>query len=145
MLSEVKMLLDLGIVQPSDTPWISAPVIVKKHDGTLRLCIDFRPLNKVTVPDPYPLPVIDAMLRRMSRAQYFSSVDIASAFWQVPMHTSDKKYTGFMTPNGKYEWLRKPFECHSNAIRIRTQERIKHMSKINGPCSRANGFHCCIP
>jgi hypothetical protein len=109
MLSEVKMLLDLGIVQPSDTPWISAPVIVKKHDGTLRLCIDFRPLNKVTVPDPYPLPVIDAMLRRMSRAKYFSSVDIASAFWQVPMHTHDKKYTGFMTPNGKYEWLRMPF------------------------------------
>jgi putative transposase len=55
MIKEVDMLLKLGIIQPSDSPWVSAPVIVKKHDGTLRLCIDFRPLNKVTVPDPYPL------------------------------------------------------------------------------------------
>jgi hypothetical protein len=53
--------------------------------------------------------VIDAMLRRMSKAKYFSSVDIASAFWQVPMHVTDRKYTGFMTPTGKYEWLRMPF------------------------------------
>jgi hypothetical protein len=52
MNSEINMLLDLGIIQPSESPWISAPVIVKKHDGSLRLCIDFRPLNKVTVPDP---------------------------------------------------------------------------------------------
>jgi putative transposase len=83
MIREIQMLMDLSIVQPTDSPWISAPVIVKKSDGTLRLCIEFRPLNKVTVADPYPLPVIDAMLRRMSKAKYFSSVDIASAFWQV--------------------------------------------------------------
>jgi predicted transcriptional regulator len=106
---EIQMLLSLGIIQASTSPWISAPVVVRKQDDTLRLCIDFRPLNKVTVADPYPLPNIEMMLRRMSKSCYFSTVDIASAFWQVPMHEAHVKYTGFMTPDGKYEWLRMPF------------------------------------
>lgn len=103
------MLLKLGIIRPSLSPWVSAPVIVKKHDGSLRLCIDFRPLNACTVSDPYPLPLIEAMLRKMAPAKYFSAMDIASAFWQVSMHPEHAKYTAFMTHEGKFEWLRMPF------------------------------------
>lgn len=106
---EVAMLIELGIVKASSSPWISAPVCVKKQDGELRLCIDFRPLNKCTVPDPYPLPLIDNLLRKMSKAKYITTVDIASAFWQIPMYPAHTKYTGFITPRGKYEWLRMPF------------------------------------
>ena len=109
MEKEVQMLIDLNIVQPSTSPWISAPVCVKKSEGTLRLCIDFRPLNKYTVEDPYPLSLIDNLLRKMRSAKYISSVDIASAFWQIPMHPEHSKYTGFITPGGKFEWLRMPF------------------------------------
>jgi hypothetical protein len=104
MEREVKMLLDLGIVKPSSSPWISAPVCVKKSSGELRLCIDSRPLNKCTIEDPYPLPLIDSLLRKMSTAKFITSVDIASAFWQIPMHSDHSKYTGFIMPGGKFEW-----------------------------------------
>jgi hypothetical protein len=106
---EVKMLLELGIIRQSTSPWVSAPVIVKKSDNTLRLCIDFRPLNACTVSDPYPLPLIESMLRKMASAKYFSAMDIASAIWQVKMHPEHAKYTAFVTHEGKYEWLRMPF------------------------------------
>jgi RNase H-like domain found in reverse transcriptase/Reverse transcriptase (RNA-dependent DNA polymerase)/Integrase zinc binding domain/PHD-finger/Integrase core domain len=107
--SQVKLLLNLGVIKPSHSPWMSAPVCVKKHDKTLRLCIDFRPLNAVTVPDPYPLPVIEHLLTRMSKAQYFSCMDIVSAFWQVPMESKSTPYTGFRTHKGNFEWVRMPF------------------------------------
>lgn len=109
MSSEIAMLESLGVIRKSRSPWISSPVCVKKHDKTLRLCIDFRPLNAVTVPDPYPLPVVEHLLTKMSSAKYFSCMDIVSAFWQVPMHPDDIQYTGFRTPNGNYEWVRMPF------------------------------------
>jgi Reverse transcriptase (RNA-dependent DNA polymerase) len=107
--SEVSMLRELNIITPSASPWVSALVCVRKPDGSLRLCIDFRPLNACTVSDPYPIPVISSLLRKMARAQYFSTMDIASAFWHIPMHKDDVQYTGFITPSGKYEWLRMPF------------------------------------
>lgn len=106
---QVKLLLELGVIKPSHSPWISAPVCVKKSDMTLRLCIDFRPLNSVTVPDPYPLPVIEHLLNRMSHAKYFSCMDIISAFWQVPMDPASTEYTGFRTHKGNFEWVRMPF------------------------------------
>lgn len=99
------MLLDLGIIKPSSSPWISAPVCVKKSSGDLQLCIDFHPLNKCTIEDPYPLPLIDNLLRKMSTAKFVTSVDIASAFWQIPMHPEHSKYTGFLMPGRKFDWL----------------------------------------
>jgi hypothetical protein len=109
MSSEISMLESLGVIRKSKSPWISSPVCVKKQDKSLRLCIDFRPLNAVTTPDPYPLPVVEHLLNRMSHAVYFSCLDIVSAFWQIPMHPADIKYTGFRTPTGNYEWVRMPF------------------------------------
>jgi hypothetical protein len=80
------MLSELCIIRRSTSLWVSAPVIVKKQDKTLRLCIDFRPLNACSVSDPYPLPLIEAMLQIMAHATYFLAMDIASAFCQVSVH-----------------------------------------------------------
>lgn len=102
-------LLPLGVIRPSTSAWVSAPVVVPKHDNTLRFCVDFRELNKVTMADPYPLPSIEQMIQRMSKAKYFTCMDIVSAFWQVPMHPKHIQYTAFMSPNGKFEWVRMPF------------------------------------
>ena len=84
-------------------------VLVKKKDQTWRLCIEFRALNKVTVLDAYPLPSIETHFSKMSGCRYFTSLDILSAFWQVPMKASDIAKTAFCTPFGNFEWLRMPF------------------------------------
>jgi hypothetical protein len=112
---EIPRLLDLGIIRQSISPWVSAPVLPKKSDGSLRLCIDFRSVNAVTVPDPYPIPLIDQLLAQMAAAKYFTRLDVVSAFWQIPMNPQDVKYTGFITPDGKYEWVRMPFGLRNSS------------------------------
>ncbi len=87
---------------------MSPVVLVKKKDGSLRLCIDYSKLNKVTVRDPYPLPLIKDCIDKMAGCSYFTSMDVVSAFWQVPVAECDIAKTGFCTPFGNYEWTRMP-------------------------------------
>ena len=98
-----------GLIRASCSPWISPVVLVKKKDGGLRMCIDFRKLNAVTKRDPYQLPMIDTLINRMQGCQFFSNIDVLSAFWNVPMAEEDIQKTGFTTSFGNYEWLRMPF------------------------------------
>lgn len=98
-----------GLIRPSSSPWMSPVVLVKKKDGTLRMCIDFRRLNKVTKRDPYQLPRVDSLTDRMQGCQYFTSIDVLSAFWNVPMAEQDIQKTGFSTAFGNFEWTRMPF------------------------------------
>ena len=105
----VEKLLLLGVIRESTSPWLSPTVLVKKKDRTLRLCIDYRAVNKVTVLDAYQLPLIEERLADMAGCRYFSSLDILSAFWQIPMATEDIPKTAFTTPFGNFEWLRMPF------------------------------------
>ena len=98
-----------GLIRPSSSPWISPVVLVKKKDGGLRMCIDFRRLNAATKRDPYQLPRIDSIIDKMQGSAYFSSIDVLSAFWNVPMAEEDIEKTGFTTAFGNYEWTRMPF------------------------------------
>ena len=89
----LKLMLDVGVIQPSNSPWCNAVVLVRKKDGSLRFCIDFRKLNSLTVKDSHPLPRICETLESLTGAAHYSTFDMNSGFWQVPMDEESKQYT----------------------------------------------------
>lgn len=106
--TELQWLLDHDVIQPSSSPWASPIVMVRKRCGSLRLCIDYRRLNAVTVKDSFPLPRIEDVLDSLAGCQYFSTLDLATGYYQVPMAESDVQKTAFLTPNGLFEFKRMP-------------------------------------
>ena len=78
-------MLDNGIVEPSEGPWSSPIVLAKKKDGTLRFCVDYRKVNTITKRDAYPLPRIDDTLGTLGGSKFFTTMDLASGYWQVEM------------------------------------------------------------
>ncbi|GFX69071.1 retrovirus-related Pol polyprotein from transposon 297 [Trichonephila clavipes] len=101
---EVQKMLDEGIVQPSESPWSSPIVLVRKKDGSWRFCVDYRKLNSVTKKDVYPLPRIDDTLDCLKGAMFFSSMDLRSGYWQIEIDEADREKTAFITPEGLYEF-----------------------------------------
>ncbi|GFT86228.1 hypothetical protein TNCV_2419971 [Trichonephila clavipes] len=91
-------MLDEGIVQPSESPWSSPVVLVRKKDGSWRFCVDYRKLNSVTKKDVYPLPRIDDTLDCLKGAKFFSSMDLRSGYWQIEIDEADREKTAFITP-----------------------------------------------
>ena len=106
---EVRNLLALEILQPSLSPWVSAIVMVKKKNGELRFCCDFRPLNEVTIKDAYPLPRINESLARLGKPKIYTSIDLARAFWQIPLRKADRQKTAFACELELFEWRCMPF------------------------------------
>ena len=102
-------LLRSGKIRESHSPWASPIVLVKKKDGTMRFCIDYRRLNDATVKDAYPLPRIEDALDHLTGSRYYSTLDLASAYWQVAMDAASIDKTAFATHIGLYEWLVMPF------------------------------------
>lgn len=99
----VNDMLAANIISPSNSPW-GAPVVLVKKDGRLRFCVDFRKLTKVSVADAYPLPRMDDSLNALSGAWYFSTLDLSSGFWQLPLDDSSKPKTAFSTPQGLFQF-----------------------------------------
>ena len=107
---EIKELLDKGVIVPSKSPYSSPIVMVPKRDGTNRMCIDYRKLNEITTKDAYPLPRIRQTMDALQGAGYFSSLDLASGYWQVPVAQKDRHKTAFCRPEGGlYEFVKMPF------------------------------------
>ena len=103
-------MLDAGMIRPSNSPWCNAVVLVRKKDGSLRFCIDFRKLNSLTVKDSHPLPHICETLESLAGAAHYSTFDMNSGFWQVPMSPESKQYTAFTLGSmGLYECESMPF------------------------------------
>ena len=107
--TEVQKVIDAGKVVPSSSPYASPVVLVRKKDGTLRLCIDYRRLNELTIKDAFPLPRIDDSLDSLGGAKWFCTLDLASGYWQIRMAAKDRHKTAFVTHMGLYEWLVMPF------------------------------------
>ena len=110
-------MLKHGIVRPSKSPYSSPVVIVTKKDGGMRFCIDYRRLNDQTKIDQYPLPRIDDALDSLSGAWYFSTLDLASGYWQLQVADEDIEKTAFSCHRGLFEFVRMPFGlCNAPAI-----------------------------
>ena len=103
-------MLEHEIIRPSCSPWVSPVVMVKKKDGTLRFCIDFRNLNDVTIKDAHTLPRIDDTLKALKGAKLFSTLYLKSGYWQVLIKEEHKSKTAFWTSSGQLnEFNRLPF------------------------------------
>lgn len=113
----VKDLLAKNIIRESDSEYASPIILVKKKDGTDRMCVDFRALNRITVKDRYPLPLIEDHIDRLGGSKFFTSLDMASGFHQIPIDESSIHKTGFVTPEGHFEYLKMPFGlCNSPTV-----------------------------
>ena len=106
---QLQKLLEANLIRPSISPWGAPVLFVKKKDGSRRLCIDYRALNKVTKADAYPMPRIQESLDRLANATYYTSLDATWGFWQNPVRSQDVQKTAFNTRYGSYEFLVTPF------------------------------------
>lgn len=93
-------LLANNIIRPSESPYASAVVLVKKKNGDIRKCVDYRPLNRLTVRDNFPLPLIEDCVEYLGGKKYFYTLDLRNGFFHVKMSLDSIKYTSFVTPYG---------------------------------------------
>jgi hypothetical protein len=103
--TQLQDLLEKGFIRPSSSPWGCPAIFVKKKDQTLRMCMDYRPLNEVTIKNKYPLPWIDILFDQLTRAQVFSKIDLWSRYHQIRIRPEDIPKIAFTTRYGLFEYL----------------------------------------
>ena len=114
-----------GVIEPSNSPWMSPIVLVKKKDGTQRFCVDYRKLNEVTRKDSYPLPRIDTTLDALAGSKWFSTLDMKCGYWQVNLDEGDREKTAFSTGCGLWQFTVMPFGlCNAPATFERLMELV---------------------
>ena len=106
---QIQEFLDQGIIRPSHSPYGAPILFVKKKEGTLRMCVDYKALNKITIKNRYPLPRIEELLDRLQGAKYFSKIDLRSGYHQIQVADTDISKTAFRTRYGPFEFLVMPF------------------------------------
>ncbi|XP_076439384.1 uncharacterized protein LOC143278408 [Babylonia areolata] len=106
---EVDQMLKMGVIEPSSSPYSSPIVLVKKRDGKVRFCVDFRRVNKVTTFDAEPMPDVEALFAKLAGKKVFSKLDLSKGYWQIPMEEADRPKTAFSTPQGHFQWRVMPF------------------------------------
>lgn len=106
---ELERMLAADIIESCESPFAAPVVLVPKKDGSYRVCVDYRKINAVTVPDRYPLPRIDELLHAAKKTKYMTTIDLRSGYWQVPVKEEDRDKTAFTSPFGNFRFKRMPF------------------------------------
>ncbi|XGW15120.1 hypothetical protein V3C99_000979, partial [Haemonchus contortus] len=152
---------DRNIIEKSYSDWAFPIVLVEKKDGSIRLCVDYRELNKCIKQDSYPIPTIDAILASLAGKKYFSTLDMCSGYWQIPLEESSKHKSAFTTPEGLYQFRVTPFGlstspavfqrlmdtvlkemlgeevfCYIDDVMICTDTRERHVELLQEICDR---------
>ena len=123
--AEIHRMADADVIEPSNSPWSSPIVLVVKPDGSIRFCIDYRKINDVTKKDAYPLPRINDTLDLLHGSSYYSTIDLASGFWQVGLDMNAREKSAFCVPNGLYQFKRMPYGlCNAPATFQRLMEQV---------------------
>jgi len=125
LFAEVDRMLALGVIEESQSPW-SSPVALVVTPKKVRMCLDARMVNSVTVKDAYPLPLIDGILSRLPKAQFITSLDLKDAFWQIPLDERSKEKTAFTVPNRPlYQFRVMPFGlCNAAQTMSRLMDKV---------------------
>lgn len=131
MRGEVEKILDEmkqeGVIEKSRSLWISPAVLIRKKDGIIRFCVDFRKLNAVTERDSYPIPRIDDLLDRLSGNAWFTTLDLKSGYWQVRLRPQDKEKMTFSIGSGLRQFAVMPFDlCNAPVTFERLMEKVLH-------------------
>ncbi|KAK7110374.1 hypothetical protein V1264_014258 [Littorina saxatilis] len=129
---DIDNMLKMGVIRESSSPYSSPVVVVKKKDGTNRVCIDFRKVNKITVFDPEPMPTATDLFRQLTGSKIFSKIDLSKGYWQIPVREEDIPKTAFATPDGTYECLRMPFGMVNSGATLKRGMRkmLKGMKNV---------------
>lgn len=121
---EIKKMIEMGIIESSESPYASSIVVAKKSDGSKRICIDFRKLNKVTVFDAEPMPDPEEIFAKIGKSKFFTKVDLCKGYWQIPMRDEDKDLTSFVTPDGLFRFTVMPFGLSNAAATFNRMMRV---------------------
>lgn len=135
--SQIDEMLDMDIIEPTNSPWSSPLWLVDKSDGTYRVCFDGRKLNSVTVRDSYPMPLIDSIVTKVRDAKYLSSIDLKMAFFQIPLDESSRPKTAFAVHGkGQFQFKVLPFGLNNSA-----QAMCRLMDLVIGPALEPYVFY----
>ena len=110
---EIQTMKAAGIIVESRSSWASPPVMVPKKDGSVRVCIDYRALNNVSVRDMFPLPRMEDILHSLGTAQFFTKIDLKAGYWQIALDPADRHKPAFRTQDGLFEFIMMPFGLQS--------------------------------
>ena len=126
---EINAMLELGVIEKSRSAYAAPVVLVQKKDGDVRFCVDYRNLNKVTVFDAEPIPNMDSLFVELGSSRYFTKIDLAKGYWQIPVKPQDRHKTAFATHLGLFQFTRMPFGLLSAPAVFERMMRELHLEE----------------
>ena len=125
-------MMKMGVIRESNSPHASPVVVVKKKDGSNRVCVDYRKFNKLTVCDPEPMPTAVDLFQKLNVGKFFSKIDLSKGYWQVTIPEADIPKTAFVTPDGSYEFLKMAFGMVNSAATLKRgmKKLLKGMKNV---------------